>query len=152
MMPFGQTHMQQLYFALSHLTPNISDMQMITIHLWQPKCKCRNHFSKRERKWGNVTARWFVEEASVLMNLVDDATGLSLAVLSSGEDIQGFIDKLNNRFSIASASDEDAHVAVDDQTLLEVLSVQTTRQVNRDWTLRWNNQRQLLLFVNRTAD
>ena len=209
-----------------------------TAGLWQPKRKRRKHFSKRERKsqFGAMLQldgshhRWFEDEVSVLMNLVDDATGISLAVLSPGEDIQGllrvlylwisrygipmsiyvdklalyapegdgtfcrvaaqlgieiiqahtpqakgrvernhavyqdrlvkelalanidnlkeadsflhqgFIDNLNQRFGIAPVSDEDAHVAVDDKTLLEVLSVQTTRQVNRDWTLRWNNQ------------
>lgn len=53
----------------------------------------------------------------------------------------GFVNKLNEKFAKAAASEEDAHVALfSDDDLDQILCWEYTRQLKNDWTAQFDNQ------------
>jgi len=57
-----------------------------------------------------------------------------------------FLPDLNRRFTVAAAKSEDLHRPVGKETdLTEILSIEETRQVGRDWTITWHRRHFQLL-------
>ena len=129
---------------------------MMAEKLWQPKKKSRaRKFSWRERKdnYGEMQQfdgsyhSWFegrnpeaVGEEQCLLLAVDDATG---AITEANRFLREvFIPKFNAQFSVVPKKKNDLHRKLSEQQkneLVKILSIQSTRRVNNDYTVRFKN-------------